>query len=81
VGVLSGPRSFSALVVALITGRLSRSEGYLVDAPAAIAILEAAHPEAAAWWKANTPHLLRPRRRLLFQRGVGKVVERADHGS
>jgi hypothetical protein len=50
--------------------------GYLVDAPAAIAILESAHPEAAAWWKAHAPHFLRPRRKFVFHKGIGTVVER-----
>ena len=80
MGVLSGPRGFFPLLFALLTGRLSTSEGYLVDAAAALSILEAAHPEAAAWWRANTPYLFRRRRRLLFQKGVGTVVQNG-HGS
>jgi hypothetical protein len=74
-GVLSGPRSFSGALRALISGRLSRTEGYMVDAPAALSILELVHPEAATWWRTNTPHLFGPRRRMLFQKGVGDVVE------
>jgi hypothetical protein len=60
---------------ALLAGKLQRSQGYLVDAPAALHILELAHPEAASWWRKNTPHLFREKRRLLFQKSVGDVVE------
>jgi hypothetical protein len=75
LGVLSDPASVFSLLVARLTGRFKRSEGYLVDARAALAILESAHPEAAAWWKAHAPHFLRPRRIFLFHKSVGSVVE------
>jgi hypothetical protein len=45
-GVLTGPRSVFAALRALLTGKLARSEGYVVDARAALEILELAHPEA-----------------------------------
>jgi hypothetical protein len=74
-GVLTGPRTFFGALSALLPGRLNHTEGYLVNAPAALSILELAHPEAAAWWRTNTPHLFGRRRRLLFPKGVGDVVE------
>lgn len=76
VGVSSDPLGVIALVAALLTGRLRKTEGYLIDAPAAIEILEAAHPEAAEWWKTHAPHFLRPRRKFVFHTGVGTVVGR-----
>jgi hypothetical protein len=74
-GVLTGPRGFLAVLVGLVSGRYHYTDGYAVDAPGALAVLEAAHPEAAAWWKKNVPQLTRPGRKLLFQKGVGDVVQ------
>ena len=73
-GVLTGPRSYFAKLLALWTGRFDVSEGYIVDAPGALDALESACPEAAAWWKEHRPDLFRPGRRLMFQKGVGNVV-------
>jgi len=47
----------------------------MVESLAAIQALEALHPEAAAWWKQNTPHLVRPGKYFVFQQGVGHVIE------
>lgn len=74
-GVLSGPRNVLSCLFAWLTGKFVRESGYLVESLAAIQVLEAAHPEAAAWWKQNTPHLIRPRRYFVFQQGVGHVSE------
>ncbi len=81
MGVLSGPRGFFPLLRSLLAGRLEPREGYLVDAPGAFSVLQAQHPDAAAWWRANTPHLFRPGSRLLFQKGVGTVVQKDAHAS
>jgi hypothetical protein len=59
-GVLSGPRGPVASLLALLSGRLPRRDGYIVDALAAVKILELTHPEAAAWWKENAAHLMPP---------------------
>jgi hypothetical protein len=74
-GVLTSPRGLVAMIKALLGGRIPYHEGYLVDALKAVEILEEVHPEAAAWWRKNTPHLMRPNRRLLFQAGVGHVAK------
>jgi hypothetical protein len=74
-GVLTAPRSFFARLVALFTGRFHPAEGYVVDATAALSVLEAAHPEAAAWWKEHTPHMFRAGRTFVFAKGVGNVVQ------
>ena len=72
-GVLSGPRGFLASVGALLTGRLKRRSGFLVETQAAMAVLAKSSPEAAAWWQQNTPHLLRPKRYFVFPDDVGHV--------
>ena len=74
-GVLSGPRNVFAALFAFCRGRLNVTEGYLVDAPASFDALEAAQPEAAAWWKEHRPDLFRPGRKLMFHKEVGAVVE------
>ena len=74
-GVLTGPRNPLSSILALIARQLPRTEGYIVDALTAVRILESAHPEAAAWWKANAAHLIRPDRRFVFQKDVGHVGE------
>lgn len=74
-GVLTGPRNSLSCLFAWLTGRLERQSGYLVESAAALEILRAAHPDAAAWWEQHTPHLLRPRRYFVFQQGVGQVSD------
>jgi hypothetical protein len=74
-GVLSGPRGFFSSIGALLAGKLERRSGFLVEAQAAVAVLAKSSPEAAAWWQENTPHLLRPKRYLVFPPGVGHVSE------
>jgi len=74
-GVLSGPRNAFSCLFALLTGKFVRASGYLIESRAAIQILDAAHPEAAEWWRQNTPDLIRPRRYFVFQQGVGHVSE------
>jgi hypothetical protein len=39
---------------------------YVVDGRAAVAVLEAAASGAAAWWRANAPHVLRSDGQFLF---------------
>jgi hypothetical protein len=74
-GVLSGPRSFFSSIGALLTGKLTRRSGFLVETQPAIAVLAKSSPEAAAWWQGNTPHLLRPKRYFVFPQDVGHVSE------
>jgi hypothetical protein len=47
-----------------VDGRSMR--GYLVNAIAAINLLEESSPSAAAWWRVNTPFLLQPEQLLHF---------------
>jgi hypothetical protein len=65
-GVLTGPKSFLGLVVALLAGRVSSERGYSVLTLAAIDALEKTRPDAAQWWRENTPHLAVARRHFIF---------------
>lgn len=73
LGVLSSPRSMLAQWLAVLRGRAELIGGYAVEALPAIDILAKASPEAAAWWRENTPHLIAPRRYLLFHEEVCRV--------
>jgi len=77
-GVLSGPKGFLSRLVALVTGRLTRRSGYMVESSAAVAILATKSPDAAAWWRKNTSRLLRPGRYFLFPAEVARVVDAPD---
>lgn len=72
-GVLSGPTGFLSCLLALLTGKLERQSGYLVESRVAVAILALKNPEAAAWWQENAPRQLKPKRLFVFQQGVGHV--------
>ena len=74
-GVTSGPRGSMAWLVSLVTGRFKLESGYLVECSAALSVLEAERPDAAAWWKENLPHLFRPGRRFVFHAQAGHIVE------
>ncbi len=74
-GVLSGPTGFISCLVALVSGKLERQSGFVVEMRAAIAVLEVGNPDAAAWWRENTPYLLRGKRYFVFHGSVGRVVE------
>ena len=74
-GVVSGPRSFLASLLAIITGRFKIESGYLVESSAALTVLESASPEAADWWKENLPHIFQPGRLFMFHAQAGRVLE------
>lgn len=65
-GVLTGPKSLIGDVLRLALGQSERHEGYPVEVETAIRLLEVRSPEAAAWWRENTPHLFKWRRRFVF---------------
>jgi hypothetical protein len=58
--VFEPPRQYSRLEIfwRVFTGKWKQWRGFLVDVDPAVSILEAKSPEAAAWWRTNTPHLL-----------------------
>ncbi len=59
-GVVTGPRRKPGKWLCLwyrLTGRVFEREGYRVPALQALEALEPVAPDAAAWWRTNTPHL------------------------
>ena len=60
-GALTQPRSMLAQWWGLVRGRAEKVSGYVVEASAAMDILAMSSPEAASWWRENTPHLIGPR--------------------
>lgn len=74
-GVLSGPRSCFGMLAMLVRGKYWRLGGYRVNALKAISVLEKASPEAAHWWRTNTPHMMKRSRMFLFHEHVCEVVE------
>jgi hypothetical protein len=74
-GVLSWPRSLFAWWFAMLRGRAGREAGYAVRVMDALAVLEKKSPEAAAWWRANVPHMQSPLRCLFFAGSVCQVLD------
>jgi hypothetical protein len=75
MGVLSLPRSVLAQWLSVFRGRAELVAGYAVEALPAVDILARAHPEAAAWWRENTPHLIAPKRYLVFHEEVCRIAD------
>lgn len=75
VGVLSGPRTVLGFLWARMTGRTSVERGYLVNASAAVALLEETNSEAAAWWRENAAHLLNGERNFQFDAQACRPVD------
>lgn len=73
-GVLDGPPTFLGFLGRLFRGRVSVTKGFAVDSAVAIAVLETKHPDAASWWKTNTPRLLEANRCLMFQNDVCQLI-------
>jgi hypothetical protein len=73
-GVLSGPKSIGRTFWSLLTGKHIRYDGYAVATLTALEVLEARSPAAASWWRANTPHLLKPQSRLIFEAEVCEEI-------
>lgn len=72
-GVLSRPRNLLSRLLARLFGRLSRENGYIVESCSAIEILAQRCPEAAKWWRENTPDLMEPGQYFLFHESSGHV--------
>lgn len=75
LGVLTAPRSWLGQWIAVIRGRAERVAGYMVEAIPAVGILGEKSPEAATWWRENTPHLIAPRRYLIFHEDVCRIAD------
>ena len=74
-GVLSLPRNWMAQWWGVFLGQAERISGFAVESVRAIDILATASPEAAAWWRANTPHLIAPRRYLVFHAEACRIAD------
>jgi len=74
-GVLSGPRGLVSTIARLLSGRLERKTGFLVRVEPALAALEQAVPEAAAWWRSHVPHLMKPWKSFMFHEHVCHLIE------
>jgi hypothetical protein len=66
VGVLSGPKSLLGILFSVLFGRTQRVFGYTVESRVAIDLLAARSPEAAGWWRQNTPRLTKAGRYFMF---------------
>ena len=74
LGVLTGPKSLLGFLAAEIFRLGARTENFVVRAEKAFEILEDANPEAAGWWKENTPHLYKPCGLLAFSSDICEEV-------
>jgi hypothetical protein len=73
--VLMAPNGFFKSLFRILTGKSERKEGFVVRTMDAIAELEKASPEAAAWWRENTPYLLKPKQYFIFKSDCCYLVE------
>ena len=74
-GVVTGPKNFLATCLALLLGRIAREDGYAVESHCAVKLLSEHAPSAAAWWRANAPHMTRAGRLFVFAAKVCEEVE------
>lgn len=74
-GVLSSPRTWLPQLWEIVRGRVARIQGSPVESVRAVDILAASSPAAAAWWRENTPDLIRPRRYFLFHEQVCQLID------
>ena len=63
---LVGPTEVTGPVVAV---------GAAVEAAPAVESLAQVSPEAAAWWRENVPHLIAPKRYLVFHEEVCRIAD------
>ena len=74
-GIVSPRRSWPVQWAAMFRGRAELVAGYAVEAAFAVSILAKSSPEAAAWWRENTPHLIAPKRYLVFHEEVCRIAD------
>jgi hypothetical protein len=74
-GVPLRPHSRPAQWAAAFRGQAELIAGYAVEAAPAVGILAKVSPEAAAWWRQNTPHLIAPKRYLVFHEEVCRIAD------
>jgi hypothetical protein len=76
VGVLERP-DLAQFLWDLMCGRVQSATGYMVETLQAVEVLDGANAAAATWWRQNAPHLLQPKRYLLFPVEVCQIAERS----
>jgi hypothetical protein len=74
-GVLSLPRTWVGQWWGIVRGRARRISGYAMESIRAVEILSTSSPEAAAWWRENTPHLIAADRYLVFHEEACRLVD------
>jgi hypothetical protein len=74
VGVLTGPRTWLGVLLAMLTGRAKRATGHVVDAKTALELLATHAPHAAVWWHTHAPRFLEPGRFFLLAVDVCEEV-------
>lgn len=74
-GVSSQSRSVLTQWLAGFRGSAELAAGYAVEAAPAVGILSLTSPEAAAWWRKHTPHLIAPNRYLIFHAEVCRIAD------
>jgi hypothetical protein len=79
-GVLTGPRTFLAKLVAALTGRTGHSYGYVIDAPQALVLLAEKSPRAARWWRDYAPHCWQPGSKFVFAEECCVEIDRSEVG-
>jgi hypothetical protein len=65
-GVLSAPKTFIGSLLGLLCFKGQRDIGYIVESNVAINLLAARSPEAADWWRQNTPQFTAPGKYFMF---------------
>ena len=73
--VLENPDGLFGALRRILTGKSEKQDGYAVATLAAIAVLEKADVDAAAWWKQNTPQLLKPGQFFVFKSDCCYLME------
>lgn len=73
-GVLSYPKSRISWYLSKFLRRFKMETGYLVECIPAIEVLEKSSPDAAAWWRSNTPELLQAGQCFLFHESACHVA-------
>ncbi len=74
-GALSIPHGWLAQWWGVIRGQAEKVPGYAVESLGAVDILAASNPDAAAWWRKHAPHLIGPRRYLVFHEHVCQRID------
>lgn len=64
---MSGPNHWLSQIWAVLRGNAIKVTGYSVNAKVAVDHLADYHPEAAAWWREQTPKLLDGKRYFVFE--------------